>query len=183
MTASTEERVRQLIVKIQAVKEIITDEDHPTLPKPFVYRCAVKPSSEWHRPHIEEVFQVTLPDDLVEIWNQSSGVELYKEINYAALGLIIWSPEETLKGHPYSLSWMGEERFRKGDLIVGEFLECDDLIILRCDAKSEDFGNLIISRALDPRKWWKFADTSIITFLEKASASMNYDYWAGPNGW
>jgi hypothetical protein len=178
-----EERVRQLIERIQAIKEIVTDEDNPVLPKPFIYRCAVKPPTSWNREIIEDALTVTLPDDLVEIWNQTSGIELYKEISYGARGLIIWSAEEILKKHPYSVSWMGKESLLKGDLFVGEFLEFSDLIILRCDPKSDDFGNVIISLALDPRKYWNFADTSIITFLEKTSPSFNYHYWLGPNGW
>jgi hypothetical protein len=99
MTTSTQETITKLIAQIEAIEEIVTDEDNSSLPKPFVYRCTVKPPVSWDREVIEKTFQVTLPDDLVALWNKTSGIELYKDISYGQWGLILWSPDETLTGH------------------------------------------------------------------------------------
>ncbi|MBZ0297066.1 MAG: hypothetical protein K8L99_31185 [Anaerolineae bacterium] len=80
------ERIRQLISQIQAIKEVVDSTDQPPLPKPFIYRCAVRPPVPWSESDVEKSLQVTLPDDLISLWNQTSGLRLYEEISYGAQG-------------------------------------------------------------------------------------------------
>jgi hypothetical protein len=63
-------------------------------------------------------------------------------------------------------------------LIIGECLGDTDRIIVRCDPESDDFGSVLISLALDSRKDWYTAASSLVEFLEKASISIEYKYWS-----
>jgi hypothetical protein len=68
-------------------------------------------------------FDITLPSDLIQFWEETSSVHLFEEINYGQWGLVIWSPEEVLTKHPERFQERAySEDFRKGDLIIGSFL-------------------------------------------------------------
>ncbi len=173
----SEESIRQILAQIRGIEDIIEGEDQASLPMPFIYRTTVHPPEPWSKEKIESTLEVTLPDDLIHLWNQAAGLSLYKDISYGQWGLTIWSPEETLTGHPDRITEKREEDILKGDLIIGELIGDSEYPILRCDPALDDFGKLIIIRAMERRKDWPVVASSLTEFLERAAPSIEYQYW------
>ena len=111
--------VALLIARIQDVEDTLC-EDYPELPKPFIYRCEVKPSIQWNREALEKKLKITLPSELIQLWHHASGLRLHVDVNYGQWGLIIWSPDEVIARHPETIKPRPLE-YREGDLVIGEY--------------------------------------------------------------
>lgn len=60
------------------------------------------------------------------------------------------------------------QRFREyllGDLVLGRFIGDSDLLVIRCDPSSSDFGHLLMATPIDPRKEWYRVAESLSAFL------------------
>jgi SMI1 / KNR4 family (SUKH-1) len=174
----SEERIKQLLAQIQVIEDVVEGEDHPSIPKPFVYRCTVSAPIPWSKEKIETSLQVTLPDELIHFWNHAAGLRLYEDVSYGQWGLTIWSPEEVLTEHPRRITQRREEDILKGDLIIGELIGDLDLPILRCDPRLDDFGKLLIALPIVPRGDWPVVAPSLTEFLERTAISVEYKYWS-----
>lgn len=73
-----------------------------------------------------------------------------------------------------------KEDFRPEDLIIGEFLGDADLLVLRCDATSPDFGNIIIALPLDFREEENIATNSLESFFNQLIAANGDKFWENP---
>ena len=69
---------------------------------------------------IETRLNISLPEDLQELWQKSNGLRLFEDKTYGQSGLIIWSPQKVLEQQ--QILRRGSDEFQSGDLIIGEFL-------------------------------------------------------------
>ena len=110
------------------------------------------------------------------MWNKTSGLRLFEDITYGQWGLILWSPDQVITEQEKRIAQRKED-FRSGDLLVGEFLGDADLLVLRCDRTSPDFGNVAIALPLDSREEWYIAANSLQSFLSQFLAAKGEKFW------
>jgi hypothetical protein len=138
--------------------------------------CQVLPPQPWDKKAFEESLGITLPLALVHLWNTTSEIRLFEDVSYGQWGLILGSPDRVITEQEKRIAERRED-FRSGDLIIGEFLGDADLLLLRCDATSPDFGNVIIALPLDSREEWYIAAHSLESFLRQFIAAQGEKFW------
>jgi len=173
MTTSSQiamERILQMVNDLEDRMEASSN-----IPVPFVYHSEIKPPSGqgWNQ---DEFGDFDLSDDLVSLWGRSSGVVLFREINYGAFGIEICTPSEAL-GETYRVIKQQPSDFIKGDLIAGKFYADERLILVRCDKEASDFGQVIIVEPTDSRKNWPIAASSLSEFLLSYIESFGERFW------
>ena len=124
---------------------------------------------------LETTLDISLPEDLQELWQKCNGLRLFEDQTYGQSGLIIWSPQKVLE-QQQSLKRNSDE-FQSGDLIIGEFLGDSDLLVVRCDRNSNDYGQVIIALPIDHRADWYFPPYLLPEFLQKFINSQGEKFW------
>lgn len=150
--------------------------DSPDASIPMPMHCQVQPPQSWNKKALEETFGITLPLAIAHLWDETSGLCLFEDVNYGQWGLILWSPDRVITEQEKRIAQRKED-FRPGDLIIGEFLGDSDLLILRCDATAPDFGNVAIALPLDSREEWYVAANSLESFLSQYIAAQGDKFW------
>lgn len=138
--------------------------------------CQVLPAQPWDKKAFEQSIGITLPLVIAHLWNKTSGLRLFEDITYGQWGLILWSPDQVITEQDKRITQKKED-FRTGDLIVGEFLGDAELLVLRCDATSPDFGNVMIALPLDSREEWDLAGLTLESFLNQLIAANGDKFW------
>ena len=121
------------------------------------------------------LLNISLPEDLQELWQKSNGLRIFEDKTYGQSGLIIWSPQKVLEQQ--QILRRGSDEFQSGDLIIGEFLGDSDLLVVRCDQNSDDFGQLVISLPIDHRSDWYYLPYLLPEFLQKFINSQGEKFW------
>lgn len=161
---------------IHAIKSIgVVDSPDVSIPMPMY--CQVLPPQPWDKKAFEEALGITLPLAIKHLWDKTSSLRLFEDVNYGQWGLILWSPNQVITEQEKRIAQTKED-FRPGDLIIGEFLGDADLLVLRCDATSSDFGNVMIALPLDSREEWYLAANSLESFLIQFLAAEGDKFWA-----
>lgn len=124
---------------------------------------------------LETRLDISLPDDLKELWQKCNGLRLFEDKTYGQSGLIIWSPQKVLDQQ--QVLRRNSDEFQSGDLIIGEFLGDSDLLIVRCDRNSDDYGQVIIALPIDHRSDWYFLPYLFPEFLQKSIDSQGAKFW------
>jgi hypothetical protein len=124
---------------------------------------------------LETRLNISLPEDLQELWQKCNGLHLFEDKTYRQSGLIIWSPQEVLEKQQTLRKHSNE--FEPEDLIIGEFLGDSDLLIARCNPNSSDFGQIIIALPIDHRKEWYYLAHSLPEFLQRFITSQGEKFW------
>jgi hypothetical protein len=160
------------------VKEIqIMEVTHPPdTPIPMPLHCKVIPPTVWDRSTLEKTLGITLPQDLVFLWNNASSIRLFEDVTYGQWGFILWSSDQVIEEQEQRIARRKED-YRQGDLILGEFLGDSDLLVMRCNAAEQDFGHLMISLPLYPRADWYVAAHSLGEFLSNFMRARYFKYW------
>lgn len=116
------------------------------------------------------------PKSLIDFWNISRKAWLFEDIQYGQWGLEIFDPKES---SDLTLKFSSERQrdFSHGDLIIGKFIGDSDLLLVRCDIKSIDYGNIIVALPIDPRDDWNFVEESFDVFLNNYANSNGDKYW------
>jgi len=128
-------------------------------------------------PHlIEQAFHVVLPMELRDIWRTASTMAFCYDALYGQWGMILWSPEQVLVKHQFFKNIRPQE-YADGDLIIGEFLGDNDLVVLRCDPNSGDFGSVLISLPIDPREDWYRCALSLNELIRGLIDNPGKKYW------
>jgi hypothetical protein len=172
----SEQIIKELVSKIRAMPDVIID--YPQIPKPFKYSYTVRPPKAWSKELIENQLGIGLPLEIQALWNNSSELRIYEDVNYGQGGLVIYGPQNLVSLHREKAGqkqWEG--RFRQGDLVMGELIGDDELVLLRCDPEQEDFGDVIIALPIEARTQWPTVESSLTTFLEKFLESPAEKYW------
>jgi hypothetical protein len=118
-----------------------------------------------------------LPLDITEFWEKARTARLFEDQVYGQWGLEIFDPREALD----TTRQCKERRTRDyldDDLVVGRFLGDSDLLVVRNDPTSIDFGTVIVALPIDPRADWYHVSKSFGEFLESFVNSGGEKYWA-----
>jgi hypothetical protein len=142
-----------------------------------IYTNSLAESEAWRRMVIEEQLDVTLPEELVSLWESVSSIRLFEDTAHGQWGLLVWSPSEVLRRNPEERRAYRGSELRDGDLIIGEFLGDLERVLVRCDQESNDFGRVLIVAELDRRRDWCIPAASVLEFLEGFVASYGQKYW------
>lgn len=94
-----------------------------------------------------------LPTEFKEFLLVSNGADLFKDEEYGQWGARIFSIDELQSSNKYYRELRPKD-FTKGDLIIGEFYGDSDLLLLRCDPESKDYGAVLIALPFDNRSDW-----------------------------
>ncbi len=113
---------------------------------------------------------------IIHLWDKTSSLRLFEDVNYGQWGLILWSPNQVITEQEKRIAQRKED-FHPGGLIIGELLGDAELLLLRCDATSLDFGNAIITLPLDSREEWYLAANSLESFLSQFLAAKGDKFW------
>jgi hypothetical protein len=119
---------------------------------------------------------VEVPESLQELWGEASGARLFEDSEYGQWGLVLLAPGVAAK----RTNEFREERAsqcRPGDLILGEFLGDQELLLVRCDRTSPDFGHVVVVLPLDDREDWDDVAPSVADFLEEYERAEGAKYW------
>jgi len=167
---------QQDIAKLTHTIKSIGTVDSTDVSIPMPMHCQVLPPQPWEQKRLEDSLSITLPLAIINLWNQISELRLFEDINYGQWGLILWSPNQIIAEQKKRISQRKSD-FRPGDLIIGKFLGDADLLILRCDATSPDFGNVMIALSLDSREEWDLAGLTLESFLNQLIAANGDKFW------
>ena len=124
---------------------------------------------------LETRLNISLPEDLQELWQKCNGLNLFEDKTYGQSGLIIWSPQKVLEQQ--QILRRNSNEFESEDLIIGEFLGDADLLIVRCNPNSTDFGQIIIALPIDRREDWYRLTYSLPEFLQRFITSQGEKFW------
>jgi len=118
------------------------------------------------------------PGDLVEFWRITSRARLFEDQRYGQWGLSILDPATAVA----ATQRFRERRFHDflaGDLVLGRFIGDSDLLIVRCDPSSSDFGHVLVATPIDPRAQWSRIAKTFAGFLDNYIQACSEKYWAG----
>jgi hypothetical protein len=177
-----ETQLKQLIHQIK----YLGDYNSPNISDPVTLRSSIMPRLTWDAAWLEEILNIQVPPDLRILWDETSGLALFADIVAGQSGLVIWSPEQTSIRHQYYVSIRQSKialptrkplLFAGGDLCIGEFLGDDELLVIRCDPTSSDFGSILIALSLDPRDEWYNPASSLGEFLQSFVEAHGEKFW------
>lgn len=117
------------------------------------------------------------PSDLVEFWEIASTAKLFEDITYGQWGLEIVDPD-TAQSVTREFCERRNSDYRLGDLVIGRFLGDLDLLIIRCDPLSHDFGNILVALPIDRRNDWYYVSDSFSIFLDQFTEACGNKFWA-----
>ena len=167
-----EQDIEKLIHTIESIGVV----DSPDVSIPMPMHSQVLPPQPWDKKAFEESLGITLPSAIIDLWEKTSSLRLFEDITYGQWGLIFWSPNQVITEQEKRIAQRKED-FYPGDLIIGEFLGDADLLVLRCDPTSPDFGDAIIALPLDSREEWYLAANSLESFLSQFLAAKGEKFW------
>lgn len=143
---------------------------------PFPLRCRVLPPVAWDARLLSQRLGIALPGDLEELWHLASSIRLFEDIAFGQWGFVLWSPDEVIPRHEGEIGWHPDD-FRRGDLVVGEFLGDLERVLVRCDPQETDFGSVLITLPEYPREDWYVAASSITDFIREYFHTWGDKYW------
>lgn len=146
---------------------------HRGEPTVFMLRCQLEPGLA------SEDVGVAMPESLKEFWTEAGGARLFEDSDYGQWGLVLLPPEAAAKRTSELLEERGSQ-CRPGDLVVGEFHGDQDLLLVRCDPNSPDYGHVVVVLPLDDREDWDDVASSFGAFLEEYERAEGAKYWEAP---
>ena len=117
-----------------------------------------------------------LPSELVAFWRLASSARLFEDVTYGQWGLEIFTPSEARQVASAEVQKRSRD-YREGDLVVGRFLGDSDLLIVRADPRSDDFGCVLIALPIDRREDWYRVAENFEQFLAAFARSEGRKYW------
>jgi hypothetical protein len=117
------------------------------------------------------------PNEMKEFWGITRTATLFEDKEYGQWGLEILAPQDAAKKTLFCQSSRPRE-FIAGDLVIGKFLGDSDLLIIRCDDSTDDFGHIIVALPIDPRSDWDRVAHSLSDFLEMFARAGGVKFWS-----
>jgi SMI1 / KNR4 family (SUKH-1) len=127
---------------------------------------------------------VQCPPGLREFWEAALSARLFEDRTYGQWGLEILDPVEAAEATAELQSARPGE-FVRGDLVIGRFLGDSDLVLVRCDPTSHDYGRVTVCTPIDPRPSWDVVADSFEAFFDRYVLSGGDKFWetaAGGDG-
>lgn len=165
--------MRQLITKLESSWGKSATAIHRGKQTPFKLKCLFLAKGK-DNDILNALGQV--PSDYKSFLLISNGALLFVDDEYGQWGLELF-PADTIRKETNLYESERSECKRKGDLIIGRFMGDSDLLLLRCDANSDDFGHVIIVNAIDPREYWSDVANGFYSFMQQLSEAQGNKYW------
>ena len=119
------------------------------------------------------------PQDLKEFWQLASWGKIFEDVTTQQWGLEILTPEEAVIATNAFFERAQPKNTAKGDVILGRFIGDSDLLLVRADPQSPDFGRIIVvTGVIDPRPDWEIVAESFGEFLNRYVAARGDRYWS-----
>lgn len=147
---------------------------HNGYENPIPLRCLLNPVSN---EYLAKLKSLSLPPTFKEFHSFTNGAELFKDELYGQWGLKLYNIDELDHESNYHKNQRTQD-FILGDIIVGEFYGDSDLLLLRADPKSTDFGYIYVVLPLDDRKDWYLVSRSFEEFLHQFVLHQGNKFWA-----
>ena len=101
---------------------------------------------------------------------------LFVDVTYGQWGLDVLSPDDVARETgDFSRTRPGDHR--AGDLIVGRFVGDSDRLLVRCNEAADDYGQVIVLTALDPRNDWYRTGLDLEQFAARYIAVEGEKFW------
>lgn len=65
----------------------------------------------------------------------------------------------------------------QSDLIIGEFYGDSDLLLVRCDPNSDDYGSIFVVLPIDQRQDWYIVANTFQEFISKFYETQGDKFW------
>lgn len=120
---------------------------------------------------------VNIPPKFLDFLKEANGAKLFYDKAYGQAGMYLYGTDVIYeKNLEWRSSYLSQDLLPT-DLIIGEFFGDSDLVVLRCDKNSDDYGNVVILLPLDERKDWYFLDENFESFLVNFCNNEGVKYW------
>jgi hypothetical protein len=120
--------------------------------------------------------QGDIPSELAEFWSLADEARLFEDRTYGQWGLVLLGRDDA-KRRTAAFSTERTGDVEVGDVVVGEFLGDQELLIVRCNPSVGDFGTAMIALPLDARGSWYVAAPTFLSFLERYRVSQGAKFW------
>lgn len=110
--------------------------------------------------------------EIAALWTTTETADLFIDLDFGQWGLRLLSPEASAARTRQELSERPGD-FRSGDVILGEFLGDQELLVV------EGGGGVRVAWPLDPRPDWPRPADDLVSFLRRYAASGGDKYWEG----
>jgi hypothetical protein len=147
---------------------------HRGEPSPFPLACSFGPPIS-DEAEIESL-PVRVSRDLRDIWHVAQRAELFKDKQYGQWGIEILSPTDAAVETERQRRERARD-FHRSDLVVGRFFGDSDLLVLRCEERSADYGSIRVALPIDPRADWPTIASTFDQFLERLIEAQGDKYW------
>ena len=117
-----------------------------------------------------------LPADLRLFWQEAREADLFADSQHGQWGLRVWSPGRSVE-KTAELRSLSDTELDIYDLIIGEFLGDSELLLVRCDPRAADFGQVVVVLPIDARKDWPIAASNLSEFIAKYVESSGDKFW------
>ena len=115
-----------------------------------------------------------LPPELTQFWSNARECRLFEDVDYGQWGLAILSPESSARRTADEQARRPGD-FHREDIVVGEFLGDQDLLIL---APSDiSLCQVLVELPLDHRLDWPKVADGLAEFLELYLESYGAKFW------
>jgi hypothetical protein len=120
--------------------------------------------------------RVTIPDELKQFWTISEKALLFKDVEYGQWGLETLSPAEAMYERAVQVHRWPEDYY-PSDLVIGKFWGDLELVLVRCNPDTDDFGHIIVALPIDGREDWYIVSKSFEHFLSVYVQNSGDKYW------
>lgn len=118
------------------------------------------------------------PEELCEAWAITRESRLFEDVEYGQWGLILLSPRASADRTMLEMRARPAD-FTPDDIVVGEFLGDQELLVLVSDA---DGDRVLVALSLDDRSDWYVAAESLGEFLEAYWRHGGEKFWERSDG-
>lgn len=141
---------------------------------PFQYVCRF---SEVRENAPEKILnEIEIPIELSNFWGITKSATLFEDVDYGQWGMKILEPSLVM-AQTQEYFEQRKQECRKGDLVVGEFLGDSELLVVRCDESTADYGSVLIAMPLDVRADWYILSLNFEEFLLRYVKSGGEKFW------
>ncbi len=134
--------------------------DQPTPPEPSSnpFKLSSQLEIAATSAEIERAWPDTPPEQLVEAWTAAREARLFVDVDYGQWGLVLLSPGKSAARTEKERAARPKD-FERGDVVIGEFLGDQELLVLTRD------GRILVALPLDDRSDWYVAADDLASFL------------------
>lgn len=143
---------------------------HPrrTARNPFALHSSFAPPSRSEE--IEEAWPQGVNRQARELWSAASEARLLADVDYGQWGLVVLSPTGSAARTNMERSARPAD-VEKGDVVIGEFLGDQDLLVL---ART---GQVLVALPLDHRGEWYVVGRDLADFLDRYWRADGEKFW------